>query len=64
MRIFMLRFLGELTSQIVVDLDDQNSCPTTSGGEPVCEVVRYRNMETLGGNDISEKQLLQTNGSP
>ncbi len=48
MHVVMLRFLGELTSQIVVDIDDKTSIPTNSGGEPIRKVARHRNIVTAG----------------
>ena len=63
MHVVMLRFLGELTSQIVVDIDDNTLIPTNSGGDPMCEVARRRNIDALGWEDTSDNQSCQSKGS-
>lgn len=63
MHVVMLRFLGELTSQIVVDIDDKTSIPTNSGGDPMCEVARHRNIDALGWEDTSDNQSCKSKGS-
>jgi hypothetical protein len=59
----MLRFLGELTSQIGVDIDDKTSITATSGGDPAREVARRRNIDELGWEDTSGNQSSQSMGS-
>jgi hypothetical protein len=63
MHVVMLRFLGELTSQISVDIDDKTSILTTSGGDLAREVARHRNIDELGWVDTSEDQSRQSMGS-
>lgn len=63
MHVVMLRFLGELTSQIGVDIDDNTSLTTTSGGDPVREVARRRNIDALGWEDTSDNQSRRLMGS-
>lgn len=62
MHVVMLRFLGELTSQVGFDIDDKKSIPTTSGGDPAREVARRRNIDELGWEDTSDDQSYHSKG--
>jgi len=63
MHVVMLRFIGELTSRIAIDVDEKTPRPKTSGGEPIREVARHLNTDKWEWKDTSSEQSGEPKGS-
>ncbi|HET6446460.1 MAG TPA: hypothetical protein VFI27_17970 [candidate division Zixibacteria bacterium] len=63
MHAVMLRFLGELTSRIAIDVDERTPRSNASGGEPIREVARHHNTDKPDWEAASTEQSEEPKGS-